>query len=383
MKSLKITFGLICLAILASNIVTMSRWNEARGVYDDICYLRQAHLFQRFGLGGIDTDISRNDDHFLEGKLKEIEFPDWNTQRMAPCHTSQPDNKFVLQYPPGTGFLLALFPEGHQVAPLYVFANLIVCVLALLGILAARTLPLTVGAGSLGALASYLMINPAKASYSIAPTMALCAIAGLLTALWLVKAKRNLWLVMSIGLLLGLSVNFRLSNLFLVSGYVLYLGISFLRTRKLAEFVQSSGFGVAFVIGMAPTLIANAINAGSPFTTTYGGADVSAPEFNVSVLGQYLGDPQLGLTALAIGSTAWQLRMGEGGVRQVALIAAGNLLVNLVFFLSHPVFTPYYVVPIAMLTLWSLSFAELMQPVEASQEAPLCEGAASVGALSP
>ena len=40
----------------------MSGWNEARGVFDDICYLRQAHLFQRFGLGGVDTDISRDDD---------------------------------------------------------------------------------------------------------------------------------------------------------------------------------------------------------------------------------------------------------------------------------------------------------------------------------
>ena len=37
----------------------MSRWNESRGVYDDICYLRQAHLFQRFGLDGFDTDIVR------------------------------------------------------------------------------------------------------------------------------------------------------------------------------------------------------------------------------------------------------------------------------------------------------------------------------------
>ena len=53
----------------------MSHWNEARGVYDDVCYLRQAHLFQRFGLAGFDTDISRDDDGYLVGKLKEIDFP--------------------------------------------------------------------------------------------------------------------------------------------------------------------------------------------------------------------------------------------------------------------------------------------------------------------
>jgi hypothetical protein len=46
--------------------------------------------------------------------------------------------------------------------------------------------------------------------------------------------------------------------------------------------------------------------------------------------------------------------------RQVALVAGGNLLVNLAFFMSHPVFTPYYTIPIAMLSLWTLLFATLI-----------------------
>ncbi len=78
MKYLKAACGLLCFLVLASNVWSMSRWSEARGVYDDICYLRQAHLFQRFGLGGLDTDISRDDDHYLASKLKEIGFPAWN-----------------------------------------------------------------------------------------------------------------------------------------------------------------------------------------------------------------------------------------------------------------------------------------------------------------
>ncbi|WBL80432.1 hypothetical protein I3J27_08435 [Bradyrhizobium xenonodulans] len=367
MKILKFAFCLICLLILASNILMMSRWTEARGVNDDLCYLRQAHLFQRFGLGGLDTDISRNDDHFMERKLKEINYPDVNA---PPCHTSQPSGKLVLQYPPGTGFLLALFPEGHQVAPLYVIANLIVCSLALFGIFLAESLPAALCAGLFGALVNYLMINPAKASYSIAPTMVICAMTGYLTALWLTRRERDLRPVILIGLLLGLSVNLRLPNLFLVAGYVLYLGITFLQLRNGATFVRGLVFGVAFVAGMAPTLIANAINAGSPVATTYGAGDVAPPEFNIEVLGQYLGDTQLVLIVLAIGSTAWLLRMGKGGARHVALVVAGNLLVNLIFFLSHPVFTPYYVVPIAMLSLWSVSFGLLMQSEEAAKRVP-------------
>ena len=381
MKIAKLAFGLICLAILASNIVTMSRWSEARGVYDDICYLRQAHLFQRFGADGLNTDAVRDDDRYFEGKMKQIAFAEWKDPVRWPCHNPMPGGKVVMQYPPGTGFLLALFPEGHQVVPLYSAASLIVCGLALLGIVMARTLPSTVGAGLFGALAVYLMINPAKASYSVAPTMALCAVAGFLTALWLSRDKRSVLLIALIGLLLGASVNFRLPNALLAAGYFLFLGIPFVWSRKLATFVQGLGFGAGVLVGMAPTLIAQAINAGSPLATTYGSADVVAPGFDLAVLGQYLRDMQFVLIVLAIGATAWLLRAGEGGVRQVALVAAGNLAVNLVFFLSHPIFTPYYVVPIAMLSLWSVSFAWLMQPDEARQAAPLRRASASLGAL--
>ena len=31
-----------------------------------------------------------------------------------------------MQYPPGTGFFLALFPQGFQVIPLYVMASIVV-----------------------------------------------------------------------------------------------------------------------------------------------------------------------------------------------------------------------------------------------------------------
>jgi hypothetical protein len=140
MPYLKAACGLLCFLILASNVRAMSRWNEARGVYDDVCYLRQAHLFQRFGLGGLDTDVARDDDHYLSSKLKEIGFPAWSDITRAPCHTPMPaTKKLVMQYPPGTGFVLALFPQGFQVIPLYVLATVTVFGFALLGIFYARS----------------------------------------------------------------------------------------------------------------------------------------------------------------------------------------------------------------------------------------------------
>jgi hypothetical protein len=372
MAYLKAACGFLCFLILASNIWSMSRWNEARGVYDDVCYLRQAHLFKKFGFSGLDTNLARDDDHYLSLKLKEIGFPGWADVTKAPCHTPMPaTNKLVLQYPPGTGFMLALFPEGFQVIPLYVSATVIVFGFALLGIFYARSTVSILSAAGFGCLAIYLMINPAKASYSVAPTMVICALAGLLTAKLFLVEKRWHRPVFAglVGLLIGLSVNFRLPNLFLASGYLVFFLVSFLGSRKIEAALQGASFGTAFLVGMAPTLVANAINADSPFSTTYGGVDVTPPEFSLSVMWNYVADMQFVWLVLAGAWTALTLRWHRGnGTRQIALVTAANLLVNLAFFLSHPLFTPYYTVPIAMLSLWSLLFASVLQPAEAVDE---------------
>ena len=369
MQYLKAACGFLCFLILASNVWSMSRWNEARGVYDDVCYLRQAHLFQRFGLGGLDTNISRDDDHYLSAKLKEIGYPTWSDPATAPCHTSMPAaKKLVMQYPPGTGFVLALFPQGFQVVPLYVLATVVVFGFALLGISYARSTSSILLTTAFGCLAIYLMVNPTKASYSMAPTMVSCVLAGFFTArlfaagLW----RDRVLLAALVGLLIGLAVNFRLPNLFLSAGYFLFFLVAFLMRPKIETFLQGALFAAGFLAGVAPTLAANAINAGSPFSTTYGGADVAPPELNATILLSYVTDMQFVLLVLAGVCTVLTLRWRRGsGQTQVALVTAGNLLVNLAFFMSHPVFTPYYTIPIAMLSLWSLLFASLTQPAEA------------------
>ena len=368
MTPLKAICSLFCVLVLASNLWSMSRWNETRGVYDDVCYLRQAHLFQRFGLSGFDTDISRDDDHYLTSKLKEIGFPTWNDVATAPCHNPMPAvKKFVIQYPPGTGLVLALFPQGHQAVSLYVLATIAVFGVGLLAIFSARSAPMTLLAGALGCLAVYLMINPSKASYSLAPTMVVCALAGFLTPYWLKERNHDyrIWLTLLLGFLFGLLVDFRLPNLFLSAGYFLFLFVALISSRQPSIILQSALFAFAFLVGMAPTLVSNAINAGSPLATTYGGPDVVPPEFSLGMVRQYLADTQFVLVALAIAGTVHLMRVGTESTRRVALVTSINLAVNLAFFLSHPVFTPYYTVPIAMLSLWSLLFAWLRQDAEA------------------
>jgi hypothetical protein len=140
-------------------------------------------------------------------------------------------------------------------------------------------------------------------------------------------------------------------------------------SRKIETVIQGALFGVAFLAGMAPTLVANAINAGSAFSTTYGADDVLPPDFSLGVIWRYVVDMQFVLLVLASAWTVLVLRLkGGNGIRHTALVAAGNLLVNVAFFMSHPVFTPYYTVPVAVLSLQSLLFASLMQPVEVADE---------------
>jgi hypothetical protein len=379
MRYLRVACGFLCFLVLTSNLWSISHWNEARGVYDDVCYLRQAHLFQKFGIGGLDTNISQDDDHYLSEKLKAIAFPTWNDTATAPCHNMMPaTNKLVMQYPPGTGFVLALFPQEYQVIPLYALATVIIFGFASLGIFYARSTASVLWTTAFGCVAIYLMINPTKASYSVAPTMVVCALAGFLTArLFSTEQRRHhLLLACLVGLLIGVAVNFRLPNLFLASGYFLFFFISFLVYRRLETFLQGAVFGVAFLAGMTPTLVANAINAGSPFSTTYGGVDATAPDFSFSVLWNYAADMQFALLLLAVAWTAVILCSSTGsGIRQTALVTAGNLLVNLAFFMSHPVFTPYYTIPIAMLSLWSLLFASLMPSGEAVDDNRLGQAA--------
>ena len=376
MKSLKIACGAVFIAILISNIWSISKWSEARGVYDDICYLRQAHLFERFGFAGIDTDIAKDDDHYLARKLKEIDFPTWNDLTTAPCHNVMTGSKkSVMQYPPGTGFVLALFPSGFQAIPLYVLASVVAFGFELVAVASASTIPSVIQAAAFGDAAMYLMINPAKASYSMAPTMIVCALAGFVTARLFTSGQRHPLLLSALaGLLIGLSVNFRLPNALLSAGYFLFFFFSLLVARNSKNLLQAVAFGMAFLIGVLPTLFANAINAGSPFATTYGTVDLTPPKLSAAVLQSYFGDVQFLLLAIAVLWTGLLWRFaGRDDVRKIALLVAGNLLVNVIFFATHPVFTPYYTVPIAMLSLWTLLFATLRARPKRAGEKPVLQ----------
>lgn len=361
---LKLIFSFICLGVLGSNFRTMRNWTERTGVYDDICYLRQAHLFQRFGLGGFDTNITRDDDRYFATLAREIGYVAWDDPARAPCHT-QIGEKHVIQYPPGTGLALSIFPAGFQRVPLYAVANIVAFLAALLAIWFTRTSHAIIGSGVVGMAAIYFLVNPSKASYSMAPTMIVCAIVGFLTAIMAndpKSSRRNMAAGLA-GLLMGLAVSFRLPNLLLSAGYFLVLlALAARSTRN--DMVRLVSFGAAFLIGLVPTLVSNAINAGSILATTYSAVDATPPDLSFSIARQYFSDMQGALILLI---ATWSIVALASNTRKTAAsIVAVNIAVNLGFFLTHPISTAYYLMPLVLLSLWTLLFSFLNDPSEAA-----------------
>jgi hypothetical protein len=360
-RSMKIICSLLCLVVLMSNLWTMRNWTERTGVYDDICYLRQAHLFQRFGLGGFDTNIAHDDDRYFATLAREIGYPAWADPTRAPCHTSIGD-KHVIQYPPGTGLALSFFPSGFQRVPLYAVANFVIFFAAILAIWSAPSRRAATGAGIIGIAAIYFMVNPSKASLSMAPTMIVCAVVGYLTGT-LANApepSRRVIAAALIGVLLGLAVSFRLPNLFLSAGYVAVLLAMAVRSKAPSDILQLVAFGAAYLLGLMPTLVANAINAGNFLATTYSAVDATPPDLSLSVAGHYFTDMQGALILLTV---IWTIVALFSNARKTAAsVVAVNLASNLAFFLTHPISTPYYLMPLVMLCLWTLLFSFLNDP---------------------
>ena len=187
-----------------------------------------------------------------------------------------------MQYPPGVGAALALFPVEAQVKSLFIATTVFMALIFATAILLVPTIEAVGVATLFGALSIYMMINPTKSSYSMAPTAVLCVLAAFMTVRAFTETQPNKRMVKIavLGLLLGLTVNMRIPNVLLVAGYLAMFGWIFLKRPQLNTFLQGAAFAIPVLIGFLPTLMANHINAGSPLSTTYSPGDSEAHDFS-------------------------------------------------------------------------------------------------------
>lgn len=361
----KIGSTLVLIGVCCSVILHIAGWAESRQILDDICYLRQADLFRASGWHGLDTDLVAGDAFMTKERLKAVGYSKWDTPGLAPCHEKMHvTGKYAMQYPPGTGFLLSVMPPDFQVRALYIASTIAVLLTAITAVWLAGGLSALALASVFGCAALYFMINPAKSSFSLAPTMAICGVLGLMTLRLVKEYKRPcLATLAGIGFLIGLSVNLRLPNGLLAAGYLVLFAFLFLRAPGIRSMIAGALFTSAMIAGMSPTLIANAINTGHPLVTAYSSKDTAGPELSLHRIGgqfiNYAVSTQGLLLAWAIAScfllVAVSRRSGRGAI--LGSIVGINLIGNLAFFLLHPIYTPYYAIPLAMLSLWTLLFA--------------------------
>jgi len=222
-------------------------------------------------------------------------------------------------------------------------------------------------AHNMGGANVYMMVNPAKSSYSIAPTMPVCIVLGLLTV-WMFAADRawqRVLLAGATGFLVGVATDLRLSSALLAFGFAATFGAQFLYRRNWENLLRPIAFGIACLAALAPLITSNVINGGSPFATGYRGQDIQLPDLSLSVLrsmfkwyglhtdGLLLWSALALLAAFVIKRRSIQL----SGVNAVIGIVASNFIFNMGFFLTHPVPSQYYTIPPTILTIWTIVFA--------------------------
>ncbi|MGX1099005.1 hypothetical protein [Amorphus sp. MBR-141] len=341
---------------------------------DPFGYSRQAQLFRDKGyVDGLDTRMPDREAPFLIEMAPRVGISaERLAEMMAPhCHHYEPKtDAVILQYPPGTGFLLSLLPADRQVDLLYV-ASLALLVLCF-GLYAVASLPSWgLAAGVVGSLAvaSAAITNSAlMVSYSAPATLGLTAVAALLVMAGLPLGRAPRWWAGALlGLLSALMVSVRLPNLFILAGLAAFIVLETepWKRSRLAGAARYMASGLAtFALGLVPMLAANRINAGGILNTTYGTADSAGAHLDLALISRnlfyyFVETPAWPVTlaaaaALAMGVfKARMKRESDAGRRLRAAVVGGGLpfLVSVAFFATHEVTASYYLVPSAFFCL--------------------------------
>jgi hypothetical protein len=107
-------------------------------------------------------------------------------------------------------------------------------------------------------------------------------------------------------------------------------------------------------------MIANTINGGGPFARLYPGDVSTLAMENLTELASravaYLTDTQGVVMLASIGIAIYVLVVAPGLPRQLALLVAIGGSLNLLYFITHNAYNPYYLMPASMLSAWSLFF---------------------------
>ena len=395
---------------------TAPRTNEYAYGCDSFGFLTSAARVREAVANGRlpDFHIETRQTRLLIDDLRSRRVPQgrWN-ELVAPHahHYMRRAGRVGVQYPPGTGMSLAVFPAGKAVAGLARFAigALVVTGLVALLFAGARRAPASAGLVLLTiVLGLDVLIRQTGRSYSMLAVIPPLLIAAALTALAAAKrdsAPRLATLAaFAAGGALGFALLTRIPTALLVPGYALLLwprwppaGSPESRPGVIRRFSLGPLLALTVglvVIGVAPLLLHQELVAGSWRSTTYGAADASPPRaIDADALRYYFGGGEgsgenwalLPAVAGLLAAVALGGRARRGGVGAAAttstrraptarpgltwprvVVAAGVIwATSSVFFLTHFPRIPYYNSPGVFAAIAALAFGALA--VEASR----------------
>ena len=391
MKFPRITIYLwIALLAFSFYISARSAYRQALGTEefayacDSFGYLRMAkqirHAYEHavwpeFKLESAQTRLLI--DFMQQNKVAE---PRWSEVVAPHAHHYFPQSNYVgVQYPPGTGLVLAMFPQGEAIYRLnrLVVISFICAAVMALAIAAWKqawaSIGLVVLALSLGLM---VLARLGALSFSInavlVPIILTCVFC--LLALRFKTAGRDR-LALSCALLAGLALGFatmiRLPSSFLAAGFLVLLWPGF-RNFRIRSLPVAFALGVT-ITGVIPVVINQYNVAGAWYLSTYADADSAPP--TLARLGPNLsfylgsGDASVDNWALFAGFIGLvgflllyvkrdpELRNRLGlNWKQFVLALALLWVIPIGYFLTHEITGPHYMISSIFATLTLLGF---------------------------
>lgn len=348
---------------------------------DPFGYLRMAkqirHAMARGGWPQfkLESTQTRTLINFME--QQNVAVPRWEEVVAPHAHHYFPKSGSVgVQYPPGTGLVLAMFPQGEAVYGLnrlVVFVFGIVAIGALIFALwkqAWASIGLVILALNLG-LIVLERIGPATFSINAALVPILLTCLFSLFALRFKNGKLALVCAFIAGLSLGFATLIRLPVLLLLPGFLILIwpGLRELRVKSLPVALV---FGV-ILTGIIPVLVNQQDVAGAWYLPTYANVDAAAPTFErfKSNLSFFLGNGPATLDNWAllyalVGFAGFLLLYSKNGSnrlgltwKRLALAALSIWLISICYFLTHAITAPHYMIPPIFAAVTLLGFGAL------------------------
>jgi len=315
-------------------------------------------------------------------KQRKVPPSRWEEAVAPHAHHYFPRSGYVgVQYPPGTGLVLAMFRQGEAVYGLnriVVFVYLVVGIAVLVIALWKRSwasIGLVILALSLGMIAlTRIAADTFSINAVLTPTLFTCLL-SLLALRFRTAGRNNLGLCCALfaGLCLGFATLIRLPSLLMLPGFLVLLWSD--RPRIKAH-------GTAFVLGatltgILPVLINQHEVAGAWYLPTYGNTDTALPTVetvksnfsyylingpasvdNWALLYALLGFGGFLILCARDKSAALSNRLGLSWKR---LTVASGLLwfISICYFLTHAVTEPHYMIPAVFGTITLLGIGAL------------------------